>query len=148
MESIMSYGIKAYKAVGIKDDLAVADPHRVIQLLMQGALENMAKAKGCIERKDFAGKSESISKAINIISALQGCLDMSAGQISDNLFALYDFMLDRLITASGEKSIEMLNEVMEILLTIKGAWDQIPVAEREKGYQLQAQKHQQQAVGA
>lgn len=144
----MSYGIKAYKAVGIKDDLAVADPHRVIQLLMQGALENIAKAKGCIERKDYAGKSGATSKAIAIISSLQGSLDMSAGEISDNLFALYDFMLNHLILASREKSIAKLDEVMEILLTIKGAWDQIPVSEREKGYQLQAEKHQQQAVGA
>ncbi|EIW90259.1 flagellar protein FliS [Alishewanella agri BL06] len=144
----MSYGIKAYKAVGIKDDLAVADPHRVIQLLMQGALENMAKAKGCIDRNDFAGKSEAVSKAISIISSLQGSLDMNAGDISDNLFALYEFMLNHLILASREKSIAKLNEVMEILLTIKGAWDQIPVADREKGYQLQAQRDQQQAVGA
>lgn len=144
----MSYGIKAYKAVGIKDDLAVADPHRVIQLLMQGALENMAKAKGCIDRNDFAGKSEAVSKAISIISSLQGSLDMNAGDISDNLFALYEFMLNHLILASREKSIAKLDEVMEILLTIKGAWDQIPVADREKGYQLQAQRDQQQAVGA
>jgi flagellar secretion chaperone FliS len=144
----MSYGIKAYKAVGIKDDLAVADPHRVIQLLMQGALENMAKAKGSIERKDFAGKSNAISKAMAIISSLQGSLDMSAGEVSDNLFSLYDFMLNHLILASREKNIAKLDEVMEILLTIKGAWDQIPVSEREKGYQLQAEKNHQHAIGA
>lgn len=144
----MSYGIKAYKAVGIKDDLAVADPHRVIQLLMQGALENLAKSKGCIERNDYAGKSSAISKAISIISALQGSLDMNAGDISDNLFSLYDFMLNHLIQASRDKSIAKLDEVMEILLVIKGAWDQISVNDREKGYQLQAQKNQQQVVGA
>ena len=59
----MSYGIKAYKSVGVKNDLAVADPHRVIQLLMQGSLESMATAKGAIERKDFVTKSKSVSKA-------------------------------------------------------------------------------------
>lgn len=144
----MSYGVKAYKAVGIKDDLAVADPHRVIQLLMQGALENIAKAKGAIERKDFAVKSATISKAMAIISALQGSLDMDAGgEISDNLWSLYDFMINHLLLASRENSIEKLNDVLEILLTIKSAWDQIPVADREKGYQLQAQKQQQLAVG-
>ncbi|MEH8021323.1 flagellar export chaperone FliS [Rheinheimera metallidurans] len=144
----MSYGIKAYKAVGIKDDLAVADPHRVIQLLMQGALENLAKAKGSIERNDYAGKSSTISRSISIISALQGSLDMNAGEISDNLFSLYDFMLNHLIQASREKNIAKLDEVMEILLVIKGAWDQISVSDREKGYQLQAQANQQQVVGA
>lgn len=144
----MSYGIKAYKAVGIKDDLAVADPYRVIQLLMQGALENLAKAKGCIERKDFAGKSATISKAMAIINALQNSLDMDAGEISDNLWSLYDFMSNHLMLASRENSIDKLSEVLDILLTIKSAWDQIPVADREKGYQLQAKKQQPMVVGA
>ena len=133
----MSYGIKAYKSVGIKDDLAVADPHRVIQLLLQGALENMAKAKGFIERKDFAGKSAAISKTMAIISALQSSLDMKAGgEISDNLYALYDFMNNQLIVASREQSQSKIQEVMDLLLTIKSAWDQIPVADREKGYAM------------
>lgn len=145
----MSYGVKAYKAVGIKDDLAVADPHRVIQLLMQGALENIAKAKGAIERKDFAVKSATISKAMAIISALQGSLDMDAGgEISNNLWSLYDFMINQLVLASRESSIDKLNDILGILLTVKSAWDQIPVADREKGYQLQAQKQQPMAVGA
>jgi flagellar protein FliS len=139
----MSYGIKAYKAVGIKDDLAIADPHRVIQLLMQGALENLAKAKGCIERKDFAGKSTTISKGMTIISSLQSCLDMDASpEISDNLASLYDFMVNHLILASRENSNEKITEVMELLLTIKSAWDQIPVQDREEGYRLQQQKAQ------
>lgn len=139
----MSYGINAYKAVGIKDDLAVADPHRVIQLLMQGALENLAKAKGCIERKDFAGKSTTLSKGMTIISSLQSSLDMEAGgEISENLASLYEFMINHLILASRENSVEKISEVMELLLTIKSAWDQISVADREKGYQLQMQRSQ------
>lgn len=135
----MSYGIKAYKSVGVKDDLAVADPHRVIQLLMQGALENMAKAKGFIARKDFAGKSAAISKTMAIIGALQSSLDMKAGgEISDNLAALYDFMNNQLIVASREQSQSKIQEVMDLLLTIKSAWDQIPVADREKGYAMRS----------
>lgn len=135
----MSYGIKAYQSVGVKDDLAVADPHRVIQLLMQGALENMAKAKGFIERKDFAGKSAAISKTMAIISALQNSLDMKAGgEISDNLSALYEFMNNQLIVASREQSQSKIQEVMDLLLTIKSAWDQIPIADREKGYAMRS----------
>ncbi|MCC5853791.1 MAG: flagellar export chaperone FliS [Alkalimonas sp.] len=144
----MSYGIKAYKSVGVKDDLAVADPHRVIQLLMQGALENMAKAKGCMERKDYAGKSATISKSMSIISALQGSLDMElGGEISENLWSLYDFMVNHLILASRENNAAKVADVMELMLSIKTAWDQIPVAEREKGYQMQAERQSQTASG-
>ncbi|MDX3775252.1 flagellar export chaperone FliS [Chromatiaceae bacterium AAb-1] len=145
----MSYGIKAYKAVGIKNDLAVADPHRVIQLLMQGALENLAKAKGAIERKDLVEKSATVSKAMAIINSLQNSLDMEAGaEIAENLASLYDFMLNHLILASRENSIEKIDDVLGVLLTIKSAWDQISVEDREKGYQLQAQKNQQLAVSS
>lgn len=143
----MSYGIKAYKSVGVKDDLAVADPHRVIQLLMQGALENMAKAKGAIQRKDFALKSQTLSKSIAIFSALRGSLDMQAGgEISENLNDLYDFMINHLTLASREISPEKIQDVMDIMLTIKSAWDQISVADREKGYALRANTSQQQMV--
>lgn len=139
----MSYGIKAYRSVGIKDDLAVADPHRVIQLLMQGALENLAKAKGCIERKDYLGKSATLSKAMAIVSSLQSSLDMDAGaEIANNLAALYEFMLNHLILASRENSLDKISEVMELILTIKSAWDQIPVADRELGYKMQAERAQ------
>ena len=142
----MSYGIKAYKAVGVKDDLAVADPHRVIQLLMQGALENMAKAKGFIERKDYNGKSTTLSKAMAIINSLQSCIDMKVGgEVSDNLYALYGFMHDHLIVASREMDIYKVQEVMDLLLTIKSAWDQISVADRETAYTMRSQNAQ--AVG-
>lgn len=145
----MSYGIKAYKSVGVKDDLAVADPHRVIQLLMQGAIEHMAKSKGAIERKDFATKSASLSKAMTIITALQGSLDMKAGgEVSDNLYALYEFMVEHLIMASRENSLAKVDDVLGIMVTIKSAWDQIPVADREAGYQMRRDMDQQMAVGA
>ncbi|OBP15410.1 flagellar export chaperone FliS [Rheinheimera sp. SA_1] len=140
----MSYGIKAYKSVGVKNDLAVADPHRVIQLLMQGSLENMALAKGAIERKDFVVKSKSVSKAMTIIAALQNSLDMAAGgEVSENLWSLYDFMVNHLMQASRESSVAKIDDVMDIMLKIKSAWDQISVADREKGFALLAEKNGQ-----
>lgn len=143
----MSYGINAYKSVGVKNDLAVADPHRVIQLLMQGALENMAKAKGAIDRKDYATKSQTMSKAMTIIAALQNSLDMKVGgEVSQNLWSLYDFMLNHLMMASRESSIQKVDDVLEIMLKIKSAWDSIPQSEKEKGFQLLAERDAQPAL--
>ena len=47
-------GINAYKKGSLKQDVATADPHRLTLMLMQGALDRMAYAKGCMERKDLA----------------------------------------------------------------------------------------------
>jgi len=140
----MSYGIKAYKSVGIKDDLAVADPHRVIQLLMQGALENMAKAKGAMDRKDFPEKSRTVSKAMSIISALQHTLDMDVGgEVSQNLWSLYDFMVNHLMQASRESNTVKIDDVIEIMIKIKSGWDAIPLEDRQKGFQLLAERQNQ-----
>lgn len=145
----MSYGIKAYKSVGVKDDLAVADPHRVIQLLMQGALENMAKAKGAMERKDFAEKSRTVSKAMSIISALQHSLDMDVGgEVSQNLWSLYDFMVNHLMQASRESSTVKVDDVIEIMIKIKSGWDAIPMEDRQKGFQLLAERQNQAALAS
>lgn len=143
----MSYGINAYKSVGVKNDLAVADPHRVIQLLMQGSLENMAKAKGAMERKEFAVKSQTISKAMTIIAALQNSLDMDVGgDVSQNLWSLYDFMINHLMLASRENNTAKVDDVIDIMLKIKSAWDSIPQSEKEKGFQLLAERGAQPAL--
>ncbi|OGO80819.1 MAG: flagellar export chaperone FliS [Chromatiales bacterium RIFOXYA1_FULL_46_5] len=145
----MSYGIKAYKSVGIKDDLAVADPHRIIQLLMQGSLENMAKAKGAMERKDFAEKSRTVSKAMSIISALQHSLDMDVGgEVSQNLWSLYDFMVNHLMQASRESNVAKVDDVIEIMIKIKSGWDAIPMEDRQKGFQLLAERQSQAALAS
>jgi flagellar protein FliS len=145
----MSYGIKAYKSVGIKDDLAVADPHRIIQLLMQGSLENMAKAKGAMERKDFAEKSRTVSKAMSIISALQHSLDMDVGgEVSQNLWSLYDFMVNHLMQASRESNPAKVDDVIEIMIKIKSGWDSISIDDRQKGFQLLAERQGQNTLAS
>jgi len=49
--------IKAYTTQNLQAEMAVADPYRVIQLMMQGCIERLAQSKGAIERRDFEGKS-------------------------------------------------------------------------------------------
>ena len=68
-------GIQAYKKDSLKSDLASADPHRIIQLLMQGALERLALSKGFIERKDYEAKSNTLTRVIEIINSLRDALD-------------------------------------------------------------------------
>lgn len=57
-------GINAYKKGSVKQEVSTADPHRLTLLLMQGALDRVAYAKGAIERKDFESKAEFISKSL------------------------------------------------------------------------------------
>ncbi|MFG0835113.1 flagellar export chaperone FliS [Aeromonas bivalvium] len=131
--------LKAYKATSIAADLAVADPHRVIQLMMQGLLERLAQAKGAIERQDMEAKSLAVSKAQGLLHGLQDALDMSQGAISEDLHSLYAYMDERIWDASLTRDVVPLDEVMNLMVTIKSAWDQLPEAEKQQGFQMRQQ---------
>lgn len=128
--------LKAYKATSIAADLAVADPHRVIQLMMQGFLERLAQSKGAIERGDMEAKSIAVSKAQGLLHGLQDALDMSQGAIAEDLYKLYAYMDERIWDASLARDVAPLDEVMALMVTIKSAWDQLPEAEKQQGYQM------------
>jgi flagellar protein FliS len=136
-------GINAYKKGNLKQDISTADPHKITLLLMQGALDRLAYGKGCIERKDYEGKSEHLSRASAIIMNLRDTLDLEAGgEISDNLFALYDFMIQRITDATIQNDLNILDEVINLLLPIKTAWASIPEEAKQQAYEAQRQKRQ------
>ena len=128
----MTYGKKRsgaaqYGKVAAESEAGYANPHRLVQMLMEGALDKVATAKGCIERNDLAGKSRQISWAMSIISGLRTSLDMeTGGPIAANLDDLYEYMTRRLIDASTQNDADALTEVGDLMLEIKGAWDAMP----------------------
>ena len=136
-------GINAYKKGGLKQNVASADPHKLTLMLMQGALDKMAYAKGCIERKDFAGRSEHLSRTTAILLNLRDTLDLNVGgEVADNLFALYDFMVQRLTDANIQNSEQIVDEVIKLLSPIRDAWLQIPEEAKQEAYEAKRQSGQ------
>ncbi len=125
-------GINQYSQVGTSSGVESASPHRLIQLLMEGALDKLAAAKGFVERGDIAGKGRFIFWAISIIGGLRGSLDMDkGGEISQNLYSLYDYMERRLVEANRNDDIAMIDEVIDLLREVKAGWDEVPMALRD-----------------
>jgi flagellar protein FliS len=139
----MKKGLNAYHSVGIKSQVSAADPHRIIQMLMQGALDRIAQAKGCIERKEYAAKSVHVSKAIAILNALRESLKPVDGaeELSTNLNDLYVFVMDQIQNANVSNEVQPLKDSSDILVTIKEGWDAIPEAAKEEAYMKQSQVH-------
>ncbi|WP_337841120.1 flagellar export chaperone FliS [Rheinheimera sp.] len=136
--------VKHYQKEALKTRLASADPHQIIQMLMEGAIDSMKVAKITIEQKDYENKSKALSKATSIIDSLRLSLDTSVGgDMTENLAALYGYMSRRLMEASIQNDIAIVDEVIGLLSTIKSAWDQIPESAKQEAYQ---QLEQQQAV--
>ena len=122
-----SAAIKAYAKVGVESDVLGASPHRLISLLFEGALSEIARAKKGILRKDIAAKGEAISRAISIIGeGLNASLDKKAGgELAQNLSTLYDYMALRLVTANLTNDLAILDEVARLLTELKTGWDGI-----------------------
>ncbi len=120
-------GASQYKQVGAQTGVESASPHRLIQMLLEGALEKINLANGYMQRGEIALKGTHISWAISIIDGLRMSLDKeSGGEIADNLDALYDYMGRRLVEANLKSDPVILKEVTGLLLEIKYAWDAIP----------------------
>lgn len=119
--------IKAYTKVEVESGITVADPHKLISMLYQGALLAIANAKNAMLRKDIPAKGAAISKAIAIIDeGLNASLDKSVeGGLAQNLSALYGYMCTRLLTANLKNDVAALDEVARLLNDLKGAWDSI-----------------------
>jgi len=117
-------GAQLYKSLGMQNEIENASPHRLIQMLMVGALGKIFAAKACMENSNISGKGENISMAISIVSGLRASLNFEAGgEIAENLDNLYDYMERRLLEANINNDISILDEVISLLSEIKGAWD-------------------------
>ena len=115
-------------------EVMYATPHRLVQMLMEGALGKIAAARGGIERNEIEIKNAQIKWAISIIDGLQASLNMEVGgEIAANLDSLYTYMISRLGAANSQNSVEILDEVTSLLKEIKEAWDVMPEGVRNAG---------------
>lgn len=118
--------VQHYSSVKVHSGVEAASPHRLIQMLFEGALERIAQAKGAMAQNQIARKGELISKAVAIVGGLQGSLnDREGGALAANLDGLYDYVIRRLSQANYENNAEYLDECGRLLGEIKVAWDSI-----------------------
>ena len=119
--------ISAYQKAGVEAAVEVADPHRLIQLLFEGAQAAIGSARAALQQNQVPTKGMLISKAIDIISnGLKSSLDMEkGGDLSERLSALYDYMVMRLLQANLKNDDKALEEVSGLIGELLSAWREI-----------------------
>jgi len=119
-------GAKEYSQVSLQTEVLEADPHKLIQLLLEGALTRLSAAKIFIDQNNIEKKNEKLGQVVEILCSLQESLDHErGGDISMNLERLYDYMTRRLFDANRLNDTDIINEVMGLLLEIKAGWEGI-----------------------
>ena len=117
----------AYQRINVETSMHTIDQHQLVSLLYEGVLSSIAAARGALARGDVLTKCNSVSKAVRIIEeGLMTALDREAGgELAQNLEALYDYSLRRLILANAHNDDAMLEEVAHLFEPIAQGWNQI-----------------------
>lgn len=119
--------MRQYQKVNAHAQTSEASPHRLVQMLMEGGLDRIAQAKGFMARGEIGRKGEMLCKAIDIIHGLRLGLDPEKAEpgYTDDLEALYGYMIERLTEANRHNDAAAIDEVARLLITLKSGWDAI-----------------------
>ncbi len=120
-------GAMAYSQVSHVSGVEGATPHQLIDMLYTGAIDNISIARGHIKRNNPADKGTAINKAIEIIDGLRISLDLSTGELAENLDTLYSYAQQTLITANQHNDKQLLQGVSQLLTDMRNNWNTISV---------------------
>ncbi len=118
-----SSAARKYQQISVDTTMHDTEPHRLVMMLLDGAIARLAAAKGHMIRNEMAKKGVAIGKAVDIIQGLRSSLDFDeGGEIASNLDSLYDYMLRQILLAHASNNGDILGEVMKLLNDIREGW--------------------------
>ena len=105
--------------------IETAPPERLLLMLYDGAIRFGNTAKLAIQNKDTQGANNYCIKVQNILTELMVTLRMDVGgDIAQNLFDLYEYMIQRMVQANVNKDPQPVEEVVGHLKELREAWAQ------------------------
>ena len=115
-------GAVAYQHTSVQS----SSPLELVVLLYDGALRHLVAARDATLRNDLMARREAFSKVMAIITELQSTLNIEEGSgLALELDRLYDYMTARLLEVTLKKDMSALEEVRQLLVTVREGWVQV-----------------------
>lgn len=119
-------GVDAYRTIDVKARVESASPGQLVVLLFEGLLRSLVEVRSAIVEKNFQKKGEKLSSAMNIVLTLRESLDDSVdSDLPHNVDLLYDYIQRKMIEINQTMDINSLDEIVDLVITLKSGWDQI-----------------------
>ena len=122
MSPAMQGKVSAYQSVAAHGSVAAADPHRLILLLLEGALSRITLARACHDRAERQERNRHLERAVEIVGELRASLDLTQGPLASNLDDLYDFVIRQLMLGQLTADPRGLAGAASVLQEIRAAW--------------------------
>ena len=107
-----------------KNKILTASKAELTLMLYDGAIKFCNIAIMCIEKKDIQGAHTNIKKTEAIIEEFLATLNYDY-EVATDFKKVYDYLYDRLVQANLKKDVEILNEVLEHLRTMRDTWKEV-----------------------
>lgn len=118
----MTPGTNGYQAYR-RTQIETAPPEQLILMLYDGAIRFARNARRALEAGDKQKAHTELTRAQDVVSELIGSLDMEAGgELAANLCQLYRYMYQRLVQANIRKSVEPIDEVVQLMGELRDGW--------------------------
>ena len=115
--------MSAYTQTKTQSGVESASATQLITMLLDGALERIARARGHVNRGEIAEQGEVIGKVIDIVASLDSYLDHDkGGEVSVTLESLYDYLVRQLYQANLQSDVLILEEVASLLSEVRAGW--------------------------
>jgi flagellar secretion chaperone FliS len=100
-----------------------ASPLKLVVMLYDGALRFMEAGKHAMAAKNLEKQNAELQKAQRIVTELMACLDMEhGGEIAQNLFALYSYVLNELVQANINDEPEGVDRAIAVMSELRMSW--------------------------
>ncbi|MDR0223143.1 MAG: flagellar export chaperone FliS [Oscillospiraceae bacterium] len=100
-------------------------PIEIVVKIYDECERQLNRAVYFINVKDIEKAHAALDKSGELINALRSVLDMSVGEISENLDALYEYFFRRIVHADMRKDADAILKILPLIGELKDAFVQI-----------------------
>ena len=119
-----------------QNSVNTATPGELTLMLYNGCLKFIKQGKQGILDKKLEEKNTNIIKAQNIIRELMITLNTDF-EVAKPMMQMYDYILNRLVEANIQNSVDILDEVEGYVVDFRDTWKQIIQLQRQKQFAVQ-----------
>lgn len=113
-----SNGYNVYKSNSVN----YASKEQLLLMLVEGAVKFTKVGRQAIVDRDVQKAHNSLVRVQDIFVELMSTLDRSAGDWAEKLFSVYAYIKDKLFEANIKKSVEIIDEILPLIESIRDTW--------------------------